>query len=339
MVLTHARCSRASAGSANSITNAIAIAFIVFTYNAYSPRVVSERSQARAATLAVVVAALGYFVDIYDLILFGMVRGASLKDLGVTDVTGDGIFLLNMQMGGMLIGGIIWGVLGDKRGRLSVLFGSITLYSIANIINGTVDTVDGYAWCRLAAGIGLAGELGAGITLVSELMHRDTRGIGTTIVAAFGISGGVVAGLVGGAFPGIGFHWRTAYYIGGGMGLALLVLRIGVIESGMFAKALEQNVARGNFFALFTDRKRLLKYLAIIAVGVPVWYVVGILFTLSPELGKALGLPEPPRAATALFLAYAGLAIGDLGSCLLSHAMRSRRKALGICLTATTLVV
>jgi MFS family permease len=301
--------------------------------------VVSEATQARAATLAVVVAALGYFVDIYDLILFGMVRGASLRDLGVEDITGEGIFLLNMQMGGMLLGGILWGILGDKRGRLSVLFGSITLYSIANIINGMVDTVDGYAWCRLFAGIGLAGELGAGITLVSELMHKNTRGIGTTIVAAFGICGGVAAGLIGGAFPGIGVHWRTAYYIGGGMGLALLILRIGVVESGMFAKALETKVARGNFFALFTDRKRLLKYLAIIAVGVPVWYVVGILFTLAPELGVALGLPSPPRAATALFLCYAGLAAGDLGSGLLSHHLRSRRKALGICLVATTLVV
>jgi MFS transporter, putative metabolite:H+ symporter len=301
--------------------------------------VVSEHTQARAATLAVVVAALGYFVDIYDLILFGMVRGASLKDLGVTDVTGQGIFLLNMQMGGMLVGGILWGVLGDKRGRLSVLFGSITLYSIANLVNGTVDTVDGYAWCRLFAGIGLAGELGAGITLVSELMPKHSRGIGTTIVAAFGISGGVAAGLVGGAFPGIGVHWRTAYYIGGGMGLALLVLRIGVIESGMFAKALQQRVTRGNFFALFTDRKRLVKYLSIIAIGVPVWYVVGILMTLSPELGTALGLPAPPRAATALFLCYAGLAVGDLASGLLSHYLRSRRKALGIALTMTTLVV
>ncbi len=298
-----------------------------------------DQTQARAATLAVVVAALGYFVDIYDLILFGMVRSASLKDLGVTNVTGEGIFLLNMQMGGMLVGGILWGVLGDKRGRLSVLFGSITLYSVANIVNGTVDTVDGYAWCRLFAGIGLAGELGAGITLVSELMPKATRGIGTTLVAAIGISGGVAAGLVGGAFPGIGVHWRTAYYIGGGMGLALLVLRIGVSESGMFAKALQQNIVRGNFFSLFTDRRRLVKYLSIIAVGVPVWYVVGILMTLSPELGKALGLAEPPRAATALFLCYAGLAAGDLASGMLSHYLRSRRKALGIALTVTMLVV
>ena len=236
-----------------------------------------QRSQARAATLAVVVAALGYFVDIYDLILFGMVRGASLKDLGVSDIQGQGIFLLNMQMGGMLIGGILWGVLGDKRGRLSVLFGSITLYSLANIANGMVDTVDGYAWCRLVAGIGLAGELGAGITLVSELMHRNTRGIGTTIVASLGLFGGVVAGLLGGALPGVGVHWRTAYYIGGGMGLALLVLRIGVdrvrhVREGDRAEGLARQLLRA-----VHHKKHLVKYLAIIAVGIPIWYVVGIL--------------------------------------------------------------
>jgi len=298
--------------------------------------------RSRAATLAVVVAALGYFVDIYDLILFGMVRIKSLKALGVPAdaVTDEGAHLLNMQMGGMLLGGILWGVLGDRRGRLSVLFGSITLYSLANIANGLVDSVQGYAWCRLFAGIGLAGELGAGITLVSELMERHTRGIGTTIVAAFGLSGGVVAGLVGGAIPGIEVGWRTAYFIGGGMGLALLVLRIGVVESGMFATtAANQQVSRGNFFLLFTDARRLGRYLAIIAVGVPVWYVVGILFTFAPEIGKALGLPEAPRAATALFLCYAGLTVGDLASGLLSQRMRSRRAALGVFLAATAAVV
>jgi MFS family permease len=169
-------------------------------------------------------------------------------------------------------------------------------------------------------------------------MHRNTRGIGTTIVAAFGISGGVAAGLVGGAFPGIGVHWRTAYYIGGGMGLALLVLRIGVVESGMFARALESKISRGNFFALFTNAQRLKKYFAIIAIGVPIWFVVGILFAFSPEIGAALGLSEPPRAATSLFLVYAGLAVGDLASGLLSHRMRSRKRALAVFITFTALV-
>ena len=168
----------------------------------------------RAVSLAVLVAALGYFVDIYDLILFGAVRGPSLQALGFSpaDVQDKGILLLQLQMGGMLVGGILWGIIGDRRGRLSVLFGSIILYSIANLVNGTVDTLTGYAICRVIAGIGLAGELGAGITLVSELMDKERRGLGTTIVAATGILGGVVAGIVGGAVPGIpAVDWRTAY--------------------------------------------------------------------------------------------------------------------------------
>jgi MFS family permease len=300
------------------------------TYNAYIPPV--GPNQSRAVTLAVVVAALGYFVDIYDLILFGMVRVKSLQSLGVPDaeLKVQGLHLFNMQMGGMLLGGILWGVLGDKRGRLSVLFGSITLYSLANIVNAYVHTVDAYAWCRLAAGIGLAGELGAGITLVSELMGRHSRGYGTTVVAAFGLSGGVAAGLIGGAIPGVGFDWRTAYLIGGGGGLALLALRVGLAESGMFAAtAADKRIARGHFAMLFTDARRFGRYLAIIAVGVPVWYIVGILFTLAPELGAALGLPEKPSPATALFLVYGGGAIGDLLSGLLSQRLRSRRAAIG----------
>jgi predicted MFS family arabinose efflux permease len=297
----------------------------------------------RAVTLAVVVAALGYFVDVYDLILFGVVRTASLRDLGFTELaqwTEQGAYLFNLQMGGMLAGGILWGMLGDKRGRLSVLFGSIALYSVANLANAFVDTVDGYAWCRLAAGIGLAGELGAGITLVSELMDRKARGIGTTIVATCGISGGVLAGLIGGAIPGIGVHWRTAYIIGGCMGLALLVLRVGVVESGMFARlARSSRVSRGNFLHLFTSWRRFGRYLAIIAIGVPVWYVMGLLFLFSAEIGKALGLPEPPSPATALFLAYSGGAVGDLLSGLLSHWLRSRRLAIGIFLTGCVAAV
>jgi len=297
----------------------------------------------RTVTLAVAVATLGNIVDIYDLILFGMVRIASLKDLGITDkaeLTEQGLFLLNMQMIGMLTGGILWGVLGDKRGRLSVLFGSITLYSLANIANGFVDSVGSYAVCRLIAGLGLAGELGAGITLVSELMGRQARGIGTTLVAALGLLGGVAAGLAGGAIPGVGVDWRTAYFIGGGMGLALLVLRIGVVESGMFARvAAQKHLSRGNFFLLFTDRRRLGRYLAIIAVGVPAWYIVGILNAFSPEIGTALGMPEPPRAATALTLAYAGGTIGNLASGLLSQRLRSRRAALGVFLVGGVAVV
>ncbi|MDB4957297.1 MAG: transporter [Myxococcales bacterium] len=293
--------------------------------------------------LAVLVAALGYFVDIYDLILFGMVRKTSLVDLGLCNgleitsqackdvLTDKGIYLLNMQMGGMLVGGILWGVIGDKRGRLSVLFGSITLYSIANIANGMVHSLDSYATWRLIAGIGLAGELGAGVTLVSELMGRERRGIGTTLVAAVGVSGGLVAGLIGGAFPGVPHpDWRVAYFIGGGLGLALLVLRIGVVESGMFhSTAAKKDVARGQFFALFTNRRRFLRYLAIIAVGIPVWYVIGIPFTFSDAIGAKLGLSPAPNPATSLFFCYGGCSIGGFGCGLLSQYLRSRKRALG----------
>lgn len=308
-------------------------------------------SPRRAATLAVVVAALGYFVDIYDLILFGMVRKASLLDLGVcrdlakslctTALADSGMYLLNMQMGGMLIGGILWGVMGDKRGRLSVLFGSITMYSIANIANGMVHTIDGYAIWRLLAGIGLAGELGAGITLVSELMGKERRGIGTTLVAALGVSGGIVAGLIGGAFPGIPHpHWRTAYYIGGGLGLTLLVLRIGVVESGMFHTAqANKRIRRGNFFALFTDGKRLLRYVAIILVGVPVWYMIGVAISFSDLIGGKLGLDPAPNPATALFFCYGACSFGGIACGLLSQHLRSRKKALAWFLLLTAAVL
>lgn len=280
----------------------------------------------RAVVLAVLVAALGYFVDIYDLILFGVVRQASLLDLGVhpDQVKDVGIDLLNLQMLGMLVGGIAWGVIGDKKGRLAVLFASIITYSLANILNGLVTTVPQYGVLRFVAGIGLAGELGAGITLVTELMRREGRGWGTTIVAAVGICGGVVASLVGG-----GVHWRNAYFIGGGLGLALLLLRIGVRESKMF-KDLDTGVKRGDFFALFRTRQRAARYLAIIAVGVPIWYAVGILVTLSPEIGKTMGVSPAPVAAKAFLWCYAGLAIGDLASGALSQLLRSRRKALGV---------
>lgn len=286
----------------------------------------------RAINLAVVVAALGYFVDIYDLILFSMIRPRSVADIGVPpqEILPQGIHLFNMQMGGLLVGGILWGVLGDKRGRLSVLFGSITMYSLANIANGLVHSVEGYAACRLIAGIGLAGELGAGVTLVSELMGRHNRGIGTALVAGLGILGGLLAGWIGGAF-GPGLPWRVAYFIGGGLGIALLLLRIGVAESGLFrSTAAQKRIARGNFFQLLLHRKRLGRYLAIIAAGIPIWYAVGILYTFSNDLGKALGLAEPPNPARVLFFDYGGAAIGGVLSGMLSQYLQSRRRAMAI---------
>ncbi len=279
----------------------------------------------RAIAFAVLVAALGYFVDIYDLILFSIVRVRSLTSMGVPpdQLLTKGVLLLNMQMTGMLIGGIAWGVLGDKRGRLSVLFGSIVMYSIANLLNAYVSTVPQYAVLRFIAGIGLAGELGAGITLVSEIMPRESRGYATTVVAAVGICGAVVAVLVGDWFD-----WRTAYIVGGVMGFALLLLRIGVHESGMFQQVKTLSHARGRFLQLFATRERAQRYLATILIGVPIWYVIGILVTFSPEFGSAMGMVTPPNAGRAVMFSYMGLAIGDLASGWVSQWVRSRKRVL-----------
>jgi putative MFS transporter len=294
---------------------------------------VGAAAQPRAVWMAILVAALGYFVDIYDLILFSIVRVASLRAIGVAedDLLDTGVLLLNMQMGGMLIGGVFWGVLGDKRGRLSVLFGSIFLYSVANVLNGFVQTVEGYAVLRLIAGIGLAGELGAGVTLVSELMDRESRGYGTTIIATIGICGAVAAALVGDLFD-----WRTAYFVGGGLGIALLLLRIGVYESGMFDRLKAQtHVRRGNFLSLFATRERARRYVCVILIGVPIWYVVGVLITFSPEFGRALGMAELPSAGRAVLFAYVGLALGDVVSGTASQLLRSRKKVVLAFLTMT----
>ncbi|HEY4220013.1 MAG TPA: MFS transporter [Myxococcota bacterium] len=284
------------------------------------------------AWFLVVVAALGYFVDIYDLLLFGIVRKPSLVEIGVPEaqLLDAGAVLLQAQMSGLLIGGIVWGILGDKRGRLSVLFASIALYSLANIANGFVHDVDAYAALRFVAGVGLAGELGAGITIVSETIPRQLRSVATAVVASVGIFGAVVAAAVG-AVGG----WRTAYFVGGGLGIALLLLRVGAFESGLYAKVKNAAVARGNFFALFASRSRIKRYLTVIFAGVPIWYAVGILVTFSPEIGTAMGLPVAPSAATAIQVCYAGLVVGDLGSGLLSHFMRSRKRVL-VAFTALT---
>jgi putative MFS transporter len=286
--------------------------------------------------LVVLVAALGYFVDIFDLILFGVVRRPSLIDLGVApgDLQAQGELLVNVQMTGLLLGGLVWGVLGDRRGRLSVLFGSIVTYSLANLLNGLVQDVTQYAVLRFVAGLGLAGELGAGITLVSEIMRREGRGWGTMIVASVGLLGGVVAALVGSSLD-----WRHAYFLGGGLGLALLALRIGVHESGMFTKVAAAGVARGDFFALFRTRDRIKRYLAVIAVAVPIWYVVGILIFFSSEIGRAMGMPVAPEPPRALLWCYGGLAIGDVLSGGLSQLLGSRRRALGVFLGLTALSI
>jgi putative MFS transporter len=279
----------------------------------------------RVLNLAVVVAALGYMVDIYDLILFLVIRVPSLKGIGVPDAQlfEVGTRLINMQMVGMLLGGILWGVLGDRRGRLSVLFGSIILYSLANIANGFVHTVPQYAAMRLFAGVGLAGELGAGITLVSESIHKDLRGYATTVVAGVGIIGALLAVAVSKIAP-----WNVAYFIGGGLGLVLLALRIGVFESGLYRKTALQTVERGNFLALFTDGRRALRYVCVILSGVPIWYFIGILLAFSKELGGALGMNPVPSVPNAVFWGYFGLALGDFGAGWTSQLLQSRKRAL-----------
>jgi MFS family permease len=273
--------------------------------------------------IPVMVAALGYLVDMYDLFLFSVVRVPSLLSLGTSQqaLLDDGIILLNLQMAGLLIGGIFWGILGDKKGRLSVLFGSILIYSLANFANGFVNSFEQYALLRFIAGIGLAGELGAGITLVAEVLPRKIRGYGTTLVATMGVLGAVLA-----YFMADLFDWRTSYFIGGGLGLLLLVLRMKVFESGIFVKIKDKNIERGNVLMLFNNKKRFLKYLKCILIGLPIWFVVGILVTFSPEFGKALGITEPVSAGKAVMFAFSGQVAGDLASGFLSQYFQSRKK-------------
>ena len=285
---------------------------------------------------SILIAALGYFVDIYDLILFSIVRVASLKGIGVPDdqLLSQGVFLINMQMGGMLAGGVLWGILGDKKGRLSVLLGSIFLYSFANIANGFVHNVNEYAFWRFVAGVGLAGELGAGITLVSEVMSKETRGYGTMIVAVVGVLGAVVGALIGDLF-----NWRVAYWVGGAMGIGLLLLRIKASESGMFEGMKHQALKRGSFRLIFKNATSSIKYLCCILIGVPLWYVVGILVTFSPEFGKAFHMTELPKASTAVMCAYIGISLGGLVSGCLSQIFKNRKLITALFMMLNTLFV
>jgi putative MFS transporter len=292
-----------------------------------SPKLIS-----RALNITVIVAALGYFVDIYDLTLFNIVRVPSLKDLGFSgdELMHQGVHLLNIQMLGMLIGGIIWGIWGDKKGRLSVLFLTILLYSLANIANAFAQNITQYEICRFLAGLGLAGELGVGITLVSEVMTTESRGYGTSIIGLIGISGTVL-----GYGVTAGFNWHAAYLVGGILGLLLLILRIYVTESGMFAKlkSKDKAVKRGNFFMLFNDRKRFFKYLYCILLGVPVWFVIGVLIAFSPEYAKVLNIHGTIIAGEAMMYHYIGASLGSLLWGLVSQWLHSRKKSLWIALS------
>jgi len=277
--------------------------------------------------IVVIVASLGYFVDIYDLILFGIVKNPSLMDMGITDKAGlfnKGNFLLSMQMAGMLIGGIVWGMLGDKRGRLSTLFLTILLYSLANIANGFAQNIPQYATLRFISGFGLSGELGVGITLVSEVMSKESRGLGASFVSGIGILGAVVAFLIAEKF-----HWRMAYWTGGGLGLLLLFLRIAVYESGLYEKTKVQHVSRGNFLSLFTDIGRFKKFIFCILLALPTWYTVSVLAINAPSIAQdALKIAGPIKGSTSVMLHYIGASIGSFLFGFISLKLQSRKKTI-----------
>jgi len=286
-----------------------------------------QKNNHSVLNIAVVVAALGYFVDIYDLLLFTIVKKSSVLAVGASDASllVDSTKIINWQMVGLLLGGIVWGVLGDKKGRLSVLFGSIILYSAANFITGYIQTVDQYAMCRFVAGLGLAGELGAGITLVSELLPKNKRGIGTSLVAGIGLFGAVAAYFT---YQFTHENWRLCYKIGGGLGILLLFLRISVAESGMFNQVKNSNVQRGNFLMFFNNAQRFKKYFLAILIGLPTWYVIGILVNQSDRFGKAMFGSTTIDSGRSIMFAYTAIAIGDILIGLVSQYFKSRKKAL-----------
>ena len=285
-----------------------------------------QKNQLSVFSLPVIVGALGFFVDIYDLLLFNIVRKASFADLGVSEeaMKDLGEKILTWQMLGLTIGGIAWGILGDKKGRKSVLFGSILLYSLATIANGFVNDANQYAWLRFIAGLGLAGELGASITLTSELLPKEKRGIAAAIIATSGVMGTITAYII---YKVSGGDWRLCYFIGGAMGIALLFLRVSVLESRMYDSVKKMNVQTGNFIMFFNDRKRFFRYLGGILIGLPVWYIIGVLITFSDEFARRFGIKNFDQP-TALMLQYAALAVGDLTAGFISNYIKSRKKTL-----------
>ena len=286
-----------------------------------------KQKQYGVLSLPVIVGALGLFVDVYDLLIFSIIRKPSLAALGLTpdQITDKGELIISIQMIGLVLGGIFWGILGDKKGRLNVLFGSILLYSIANFANGMVHTVPQYIIARFIAGIGLAGEMGASITLVSEILPKEKRGISASVITSLGVLGAVLAYLVYNTFK----DWRLSYYIGGGIGLLLLLLRVSILESGMYDEVKKTNVQRGNFLMFFTDKDRFLRYIRGVVIGLPVWYAIGILITFADKFGKELGIANVDPGKAVMYQ-YFALCFGDLAAGILSNILKSRKKALYI---------
>jgi MFS family permease len=287
-------------------------------------------------SLPVIVGALGFFVDVYDLLLFNVIRKPSLQALGLSGdaVLTTGEYILSVQMIGILIGGVIWGVMGDKKGRKSVLFGSILLYSLASIVNGTVTNVTEYTILRFVAGLGLAGELGASVTITSEILPKEKRGIAATVIAVTGIFGTITA-----YFVNQWFHdWRLCYYIGGALGLMLLVLRVRFLESSLYDELKKTTVSRGNFIMLFNNRDRFLRYLRGILIGLPVWYTIGILVTFSDKFANEFGIGQVDPGKAVMYQ-YAGLALGDLSAGIISNILKSRKKTLFLFYGLTTVFI
>lgn len=289
-----------------------------------------------AVILAIVASALGFFVDLYDIIIVSIVRKPSLLAVGVpeSDLLEKGVLLLNVQMVGMLLGGFLWGILGDKRGRLSVLFGSIVLYSAATFANAYATSFEVFLLLRFLAGVGLSGELGAGITLVSEQMPAGKRGLGPAIIGSFGMLGAIAGAYVGGHYA-----WQFTYQLGGIMGFALLVLRLGVLESGLYEGLKEKTALRGNLSIIFSQKRHWLRYLAVILMGFPGWFINGVVMTFTPEIAKSMGMAELPSVSGVFTAFFIGFTFGDFSCGLLSQWLQSRKKAILTYISSFTLLL
>jgi putative MFS transporter len=289
----------------------------------------------KSTWLLLLVASLGYFVDTFDLILFVVIGKSSLAEMGYSGLALDSmrLFLFDVQMVGLLVGGVVFGILGDKKGRLSVLFGSIILYSVCNIVNGFINDIYSYSALRFLAGVGLAGELGVGVTIVAETMPQKIRGYGTSILAATGVLGAVVAGMVGDIF-----YWRHAFWVGGALGILLLLLRIGTYESEMFVNASQSKNERGNILKLLRNKASRKTYVLSLLVGIPVFFVVTILMQLAPSLAEELNINGAVTTGKAVVYIYLGLACGDVLCGVVSQKLKSRKKAIGIFQVASLLI-
>jgi MFS transporter, putative metabolite:H+ symporter len=275
--------------------------------------------------LAIIASALGFFVDLYDIIILSIVRAKSLLSMGVpeSELLSKGVWLINIQMVGMLIGGFVWGIIGDKFGRLSVLFGSIILYSTATFANAYAGSFEMYLCLRFLAGVGLAGELGAAITLVTEQMPQKYRGIGPAIIAGCGMLGAIFGAYIGGKYS-----WQFTYQLGGMLGFALLILRLGVLESGLFNRMKEKTTSKGDFRLILNNSSHLKKYISICVMGFPGWFMNGVVMTFSPEIGRAWGMNPIPSVSAVFTFFFIGFTFGDLSSGFVSQLMRSRKKAI-----------